>query len=239
MSHASRIQARINFNLKNACILHAQLLEAIAVRLTADIESKKGQLLKSQPKGYSPEFDFMKAWATRDSDGAIRQIAALGKAFNFENFVQNLANIEGKCPKEKFIAVKTAVKCLDFVSAIFSGQGQKATVYCVLVMRAALKNNGILSMNETLGSLSRKVVVPAESHLTRDDRGGYTPGTAGAQGSQIRMLAHAFKFAEVNKGARNDVMRIHEKFIPELCEVFGVNQGESLTADEVEALTTE
>ena len=44
----------------------------------------------------------------------------------------------------------------------------------------------------------------------------------------IAEVARVLKFADVGKGKRGDVMRVHEKLMPELCELFKVG----VTADE-------
>jgi hypothetical protein len=171
----------------------------------------------------------------RDPEGTVRQIAACGRAFDVEQVAKRLH----VCTQgDTYVAVKVAEKVCKFIDAVFSGNSARSTDYAVQVICNALDMGGSISINDALASLSRRV---APDSASLKSRGSYTPGTAGAQASQIRMLALYLGFADVSKGKRNDILKIKADRMPELCELFATvpRATEAITADEIDAMVAD
>ena len=211
------LQNRINANLKHARNLRAQFVAGINARI-----AHQNQMIEvGDCKALSPEWARALKWAETDAEGSARQIAALGKAFDFAHVCDILPNTTGT---DTFIATKVVEKVVKFIDAVFTQSPAHASDYTVQVIFNALKNGGELHLSDVYASLSRRCIGSESSNLAT--RGNYTKGTAGAQGSQVRELARVLRFAEVNKGKRADVMRIKPERMVELCELFGVTSVE-------------
>ena len=212
---SKNVQNRINANIKRARELHAQFVAGINGRIAhqqAGIDAGIAGCDK-----VSPEWARALKWATDDSEGTIRQIAALGRAFDFANLCDVLPlTTKGA----RYVQAKTVEKCFKFVNAVFTQDPTRATDYTVQVLYNALHNGGELHIDDVQASLTRKTSPTDTANLAT--RGTYSKRTAGSQGSQVRMLADVFKFAEVCKGKRDDVMRIKPELMGELRELFGV-----------------
>lgn len=217
----TKLQNRINANLKSARALRAQFVAGINARIAHQNQQIEARIGKATE--LSPEWARMLKWAEQDSEGTARRIAALGKAFDFAHVCDILPNATGT---DTFIATKTVEKVAKFIDAVFEQNPARASDYTLQVLFNLLSNGGELHIDDVRASLSRRVKGSESSNLK--SRGNYTPGTAGAQCSQVREVARVLRFADVGKGKRGDVMRVHDKLMPELCELFKVG----VTADE-------
>lgn len=217
----SKIAARIAANHKRATATHAAFVETLRARRDADAAGKlaAGKTDKhGNPLGPAVEWDRCIKWATDDAQGAVRQIAALGRGFDFAGFVEALRITTPGNPR--YVQAKVCEKVVKFVSAVFTQNAATATDYAVQVLYNALVNDGELHIDDARASLSRRCI--GTDTATLATRGTYTTGTASSQASQVRMLGLYLGFAEVIKGKRDDVLRVKPDLMGDLRELFGV-----------------
>lgn len=214
---SSNIIARINSNLKRATEVHALLVQNLQDRKiaaqAADAEKKGIPFEEGKP---AVEWAWALEWA--QNENAVRSIAALGKAFDFAGFA---ASVAVRAPGQAgYLQAKTVQKVLRFADAVHTQNAARATDYVLQVLHNACRNGGALHIDDVQASLSKRMI-PTDAGRVHS-RADYTKGTACSQGSQVRMLALALGFADVQKGKRGDVMHLKRERFAELCSMFSV-----------------
>ncbi len=127
--------------------------------------------------------------------------------FDFAPLMRKLGNHTNK-GGDTFIANKTHAKIMNVVNALAQDNpellGSKAIVnYTRSIVQNAIVNGLKLSNRGVWASLSKRVEKPNTEQVKSES---YTPGTAGAQGSQVRDALYSLGFAQISKGKKDDTL---------------------------------
>jgi hypothetical protein len=218
----TRSTKRVSDNLSIAQQQQAQVIEAVETRM---------QKLKDK-QAQDPSFKIAVEWArilpaVKDESFA-RSLAMLNGALDIDGLCKVIPNAEGR--GANYVQAKTVEKVVKMVHAFALRDLSKLDPYQQQVVFNALYNGDALSIRAAQASLSKRVACEGLSETIKS-RGSYTAGTATSQASQVRDVLRVLGIAEVNKGKRDDVLRINETRAQVLREVFAMNEPEEMHED--------
>ena len=218
----TRSGKRIADNLSIAQTQQQQVIAAVQARV--DTLNKK--------KENDPSFIIAAEWArilpaVKDESFA-RSLAMLNGALDIDGLCKILPNAEGR--GANYIQAKTTEKIVKMVHAFALRDLSKLDPYQQQVVYNALYNGDALSIRAAQASLSKRVACEGLSETIKS-RGSYTTGTATSQASQVRDVLRVLGIAEVNKGKRDDVLKINEARAQVLREVFAMGEPEEMSEE--------
>ena len=143
--------------------------------------------------------------------------------FDFAPLMRKLNN-HGLQGKDTFLANKTHAKVMNIVNALAQDNadllGSKLIVsYTRFIIENAISNGCKLSNQGVWSSLSKRVEKPNTEQVKS---ASYTPGTAGAQGSQVRDALYSLGFADIKKGGKDDTLKLTQAGVDYLGILFDI-----------------
>lgn len=214
---------RISKNQETAIALRDAMVGAISARVQNLIENEKPVAVEWA--------GIVKTIDGENGQGFVNALAALQGFIDFAPMLAILPNFDKtKVHATAYVQAKTVVKVVNLAHALAGGTSDKLSAYTLQVLAAALDNGGALSLQGAQASLSRRVAKPDTESIT--SRASYSVGTASAQSSQVRDVLRVLGLAEVNKGKRNDVLRLSDTAQEKLRALFA--EGVDMTETESE-----
>lgn len=207
----TRSAKRIADNLDSGQVLQAQFTEAVKARV-ATLEAKK-----QQDPGTFIAVEWARITKHVQDPSFARSLAMLHGALDLGFLLRILPNVDTR--GETYVQAKTVEKIVKMIHAFALRDLSKLDGYQQQVIFNALYNGDALTIRAAQASLSRRVSNEGLSE-TLKSRGTNTPGTATSQASQVREVLRLLGIAQVNKGARDDKLVMHEDKARVLREVF-------------------
>lgn len=213
----SRAQKKIVDNQGIAQQQQTAILEALQTRVQK-LQNKQAQ---------DPTFKVAVEWAriipAVKDQSFVNSLALLNGALDVDGLVKVLPNHEGR--GTNYVQAKTVEKVVRMIHAFALRDLSKLDDYQQQVIFNALYNGDALSIRAAQASLSKRVQCEGLSETIKS-RGSYTAGTACAQASQVREVLRVLGIAEVQKGKRDDVLKVNEARASVLREVFAMSGAE-------------
>jgi hypothetical protein len=124
---------------------------------------------------------------------------------------------------DQFVAVKTLQKLVNLIFTLANGEIAQLSDYSSQILNNALSNGDALSIAGCLASLSRRVSsvdLPNQEQI--GSKGRYSPGTAGAQTSQVRDALSILGLASITKGKQGDTMILNPERVGNLRALYAM-----------------
>jgi hypothetical protein len=142
--------------------------------------------------------------------------------FDFAPLMRKLGKHNNMKGADSFLANKTHAKVVNLVNALAQDNAEllgSALVvsYTRFILQNAMSNSNKLSNQGVWASLSKRVEKPNTEQVKS---AGYTPGTAGAQGSQVRDALFSLGFAVIQKRKKDDTLQLTQTGVDYLSILF-------------------
>lgn len=142
--------------------------------------------------------------------------------FDFAPLMRKLGKHNNMKGADSFLANKTHAKVVNLVNALAQDNAEllgSALVvsYTRFILDNAMVNGNKLSNQGVWASLSKRVEKPNAEQVKS---ASYTPGTAGAQGSQVRDALFSLGFAVIQKRKKDDTLQLTQAGVDYLSILF-------------------